>query len=80
LPNKAGDGKDFSDGDGVNPDGAGLWGAGGLYASRDKSHALSKSAAILTVAQGLIEPVGEAQQHRQAERKAIEEVEQAMPF
>jgi len=67
-------GEGFADGDGVNPDGAGMLG-GKLFESRNgKAEALAEIGEIFAVAQALDEPIGRRQQGGEAHQYAIEEI------
>jgi len=67
-------GEGFADGDGVNPDGAGVL-SGEFFESRNgKAEALAEIGKIFAVAQALDEPIGRGQQGGQAHQYAIEEI------
>ena len=67
-------GEGFTDGDGVNPDGAGMLG-GELFESRNgKAETLAEIGEIFAVAEALDEPIGRRQQGGEAHQYAIEEI------
>ena len=67
-------GEGFADGDGVNPDGAGVL-SGEFFEFRNgKAEALAEIGKIFAVAQALDEPIGRRQQGGQTHQYAIEEI------
>ena len=67
-------GKGFTDGDSVNPDGAGTVGGKLLEFRNGKAEALAEVREIFAVAKALDEPIGRRQQGGEAHQKAVNEI------
>ncbi len=67
-------GKGFTNGDGVNPDGAGAIGGEFLEGGNGKAETLGEIREIFAVTKALDEPIGRRQQGGEAHQKAVEKV------
>ena len=67
-------GECFTDGDGVNPDGAGMPSREFVESRAGKAETLAEIGEIFAVAQALDEPIGGRKQGGEAHQKAVEEI------
>ncbi len=67
-------GEGFANGDGVDPDRAGMLGGKFFESQNGKAEALAEIGEIFAVAQALDEPIGRRQQGGEAHQKTVEEI------